>query len=190
MDVALADLWLPIVVSAAVVFIASFIAWTISPHHKGEWIAVPDEAAFMGSVRDRIPAGQYMFPHCDPKNMKDPEVKKKYMAGPHGVLTVWPAAPNMIRNMVLTFAYFLVVGLFVGYVTSHAVSRGGEYLAVFRVAGTAAIMVYALGGIPHAIWFGRSARSVVSDMVDGVVYGLLTAGCFGAMWPDAPAMPV
>ncbi len=32
----LLDLWLPIVVSAVIVFVASFLAWMVLPHHKGD----------------------------------------------------------------------------------------------------------------------------------------------------------
>ena len=107
MDVALADLWLPILVSAAVVFVASFIAWTISPHHKGEWKPLPDEAAFLASVRDRIPAGQYMFPHCDPSQRKDPQAMERMKAGPHGVMIVWGRSPEQMGGKLLaTFIYY------------------------------------------------------------------------------------
>ncbi len=33
----------------------------------------------------------------------------------------------------------------------------------------------------------KSLRSLVADVIDGVVYGLLTAGIFGWMWPAGAA---
>jgi hypothetical protein len=66
-------------------------------------------------------------------------------------------------------------------------------MQVFRVTGTVAILSYCLGGIPGTIWFGHSWRSQIMYIIDGVVYGLITAGFFGWLWPVAeaamPAMP-
>jgi hypothetical protein len=185
MDPSLFELWLPIVLSSVAVFFASYIAWTISPHHKGDVKPVSDEAGLLNAVRN-IPPGKYMFPWCDPKARNDPEAKKRFEVGPHGTLLVWPGPPNMARNLVVTFIFYLVVGVFVAYVGSAALDRGAPYLSVFRITGTAAVMAYCLGLIPHAIWFGRPARSVAMDILDGIVYGLLTAGFFGWLWPDAP----
>ena len=41
-----------------------------------------------------------------------------------------------------------------------------------------AVMAYCLGMIPNAIWFGRTPRSVVMDVIDGVAYGLITGAIF------------
>ena len=186
----LVDLWLPIVLSAVTVFVASALAWTVSPHHKADYKGLSDEASFLDAVRAGIGAGQYMFPWCDMKDMKDPDRKAKWEKGPHGVLIVWPGKPNMGKNMTFTVIFFLVASALVAYIASVALAGNPSptYLEVFRISGTAAIMAYCLGLIPNAIWFGRSARSVVLDIVDGVVYGLLTAGFFGWLWPAAEVL--
>ncbi len=41
----LAPLWLPILVSAAVVFVAAGLAWMALPHHKKDIKTLPDEKA-------------------------------------------------------------------------------------------------------------------------------------------------
>jgi FtsH-binding integral membrane protein len=188
MDVSVAELWLPIVLSAVGVFIVSFIAHMLVGHHNSDFTKLPNEDGFLETVRSgSIAAGQYMFPFCDMKDMKDPEKKKRYAAGPHGVITVWPGVPNMGKNLVLTFIYYLVVGLFVAYLGSVVLHAGEEYMRVFRVAGTAAVMAYCLGSIPGTIWFGQSWRCQVLYLIDGVVYGLVTAGVFGWLWPAAEA---
>ncbi|MHC4099923.1 MAG: hypothetical protein ACYS15_10120 [Planctomycetota bacterium] len=188
MDVSVVDLWLPILLSAVGVFIAAFLAHMVVPHHKGDWGKVPDEDGFLEAVRSRsIAAGQYMFPFCDMSDMKDEEKKKRYAAGPHGVMVVWPGMPNMGKNLVLTFIFYLVVGFCVAYVGTLAF-RGHpslDYMQVFRVTGTVAILSYCLGGIPGTIWFGHSWRSQIMYIIDGVVYALITAGFFGWLWPVA-----
>jgi hypothetical protein len=183
------SLLLPIVLSAFGVFFASFIAWTISPHHKPDFKKLDDEAKVLDAVRAGAPGpGQYMFPYCDdPSKMKDPEFKKHYEAGPQGWLTVWPGPPNMGRNMALSFLFNLVASLFVGYLGMLALDAGATFREVFRVTATAGTAVYCLGFIPAAIWFGKPGRALAMDVIDGLVYAVVTAVIFGLMWPEAAA---
>ena len=183
----LLGLWLPTVLSSVVVFIASFIAWTISPHHKPDWKRISNEDDFLEKVRSAtIAPGQYIFPCCeDWSELKDPDKKARYEAGPHGILNLWPAAPNMPRNMFLTYLFFLVTGVFVGYITSLALDPGAAFVDVFQVAGTAGILAYCFAFMPNAIWFGKPLRAVVMDILDGLAYGLLTGIVFGWFWPSS-----
>ena len=48
---ALMELWLPIVVSAVIVFFASFLAWMVLPHHNGDWKGLPNEDALNNTIR-------------------------------------------------------------------------------------------------------------------------------------------
>jgi len=80
-----------------------------------------------------------------------------------------------------------VVGVFVAYMGDLTLGEDPEYLKVFQVTGCAAVMAYCLGFIPGAIWFGKTMRSTMMDLIDGVVFGLLTAGTFGWLWPSAAA---
>jgi hypothetical protein len=181
----LLDLWLPIALSAVAVFFASFLAWAVLPHHKPDFHTFKEPDAVKDTVKSLgIPPGQYMFP-CfgdDPVKMKDPAFKKAWMAGPHGVLHIWASPPNMGRNLSLTFLFFLVASIFVAYLSHLALGPADGFRRVFRVTGTAAVMAYAMAFIPNAIWFGRTLRSVVMDIVDGVAYGLLTGIIFGLLW--------
>jgi hypothetical protein len=194
MEVGLVDLWLPIVISAVAVFILSFIANVVLPHHKGDWKKLPNEEAFLETVRSGdVPAGQYMFPYCDMKDYKDPDKKARYDKGPLGILVKWPGPPSMGTNLVLTFIFYLVVGIFVAYLAGIVLPVGTAYITVFRVTAVAAIMAYCLGGIPGVIWFGYSWRSTWMYIFDGIVYALVTAGFFAWLWPEieviVPAMP-
>ena len=183
----LLDLWLPIVVSAVIVFVASFLAWMVLPHHKADWKGLPDEDTFNNMLRStNINPGQYMFPYCSSsKDMKSEAFKERWKAGPRGTLCVWSGTGSMGLNLFWVFVFYLVVGIFVGYLTTLACEPGAAYMAVFRVAGTVAIMAYTLATIPNAIWFRTPLRSIVMNLVDGIAYGLLTAGTFAALWPEA-----
>lgn len=184
--VALSALWLPIVVSAVFVFFASFVIWTISPLHKSDMKGVPDEGAFLEAVRKQsLAPGMYMFPFCkDMKEMGQPEMIKKFEQGPVGRMIIRSSGkPSLGRPMVFSFIYNLIVALFVAYLAGRTLASGTPYLAVFRVVGTATILAYAGGIFYSAIWFGRPWSVVWKEVFDGVVYGLLTAGVFGWLWP-------
>ena len=94
-----------------------------------------------------------------------------------------PAAVAMPKFLGMWFAYCLLVGFFIAYLTGRTVIPGAPYLAVFRVAGTAAFLAYGLGPLVNGIWKGQPWSMVIKEVMDGLVYGLLTAGTFGLLWP-------
>jgi hypothetical protein len=108
----------------------------------------------------------------------------KYTQGPVGILTIFPTGPvNMPKFLVLWFGYCLVISFFVAYLTFHTIPPGADYVAVFRVAGTAAFLGYGLGHLSNGIWKGQTWSVTLKEVFDGLVYGLLTAGTFGWLWP-------
>jgi len=183
---ALIELWLPIVISAVAVFLAAFVLHVISKHHKGDYAKVPNEDAFLDAIRGGgARAGFYIFPFCEnPAELKDPEKKARYDRGPHGFMSLSAGPWNIGTNMIKSVIFYLVVGVFVAYITSEARPWGAEYLSVFQMAGTAAILAYCFGFVHLDIWFKRPMRNTVMDVIDGIVYGLLTAGIFGWLWPS------
>ena len=42
---------------------------------------------------------------------------------------------------------------------------------------------YAFALWPLSIWYGRSWSATIRGTIDGLVYGLLTGGTFGWLWP-------
>jgi len=103
--VALGTLWLPILVSAVLVYIASSIVWMLLPHHKSDWAQLPGEAGVLEAMRRAgVGRGQYRFPFCDPRD-KSPETKKKMEEGPMGTMIVWPPGPmGMAKQLGTWFA--------------------------------------------------------------------------------------
>ncbi len=187
-SVGLVDLWLPILVSAVILFVASFLAHVVLPFHKKDFKGVPNEDAFLEHVRTSdIKPGAYFFPYCTSckELSENPDLKKKFEAGPHGIMYRWAGMGSMGANLVLTFLFYILVGIFVGYITSLACAAGTDYVTVFRVAGATAVSAFVLGKLPHDVWFRRPLRNVLVDVIDGVVYALLMAGTFGWLWPDA-----
>ncbi|MFM9995239.1 MAG: hypothetical protein ACKVU4_05500 [Phycisphaerales bacterium] len=194
----LAHLWLPILLSAAAVWVAGAIVWMALPHHKGDFARLPDEDGFRAFVRtSAIPAGSYGFPdfgsHADANS---PEGKKKFAEGPVGTIIVWGKI-SMGRNMLITFLVHLVVSALIGYVGWAALPHGPPTLGpgggvagstfahVFQVLGTVGVLAYSFAFIPNGVWFGQRSRAIVMCILDGVVYGLITGAVFAAMWPTA-----
>jgi hypothetical protein len=184
--VGLGALWLPILVSAVVVFIASSLVWMVLPHHDSDWAGLPEETSILEAIRKAgVKTGQYRFPYAEGrKAMQSEEMKKRLAEGPAGFVVLWEKWDvSMGKMMGGWFLYLIGVSVFVAYLTGHVLAPGAPYLAVFRVAGTAAILAYAGALIPNSIWWGRSWSMTFKEVVDGVVYGLLTAGVFGWLWP-------
>ena len=185
METPLSWLWLPIILSGVALFFASWAAWMLLPHHKGEWKSLPDEQGVMESLRKfNIPPGQYNFPHaCDHAAMKGEDYKRRVAAGPVGFMTVFDKMPNMGMNMLCTVLFFTIANFVIGYLAGSVIPPGQSFLQVFRFVGTAGILTYGTANILNGIWFGRK---MASDIVDGIAYGLITGLIFAALWPAAP----
>ena len=190
------NLWLPILLSGVVVFFASFVTWALLPFHNKEYKALPGEEQFVDAIkRHNVPAGDYMFPFaaCNSEKMKDPAFREQLKSMPMGHLRVWHGQPNMGKNMALTVLVFMVIGVFVAYLTSQTLTPGADKMRVFQIATTAAFMAHAFGGMCNAIWFGKSLRGFTLDFIDAVVYALITGAIFTWLWPSAaavvPSMP-
>ncbi len=183
-------LWLPILLSAVIVFVVSSIIHMAMPWHKNEYPQVPDENRFMEAVRPlAIPPGDYMVPRCnDMKEMKTPAFADKLAKGPVMIMTVLPnGMMSMTRSLTLWFVYLVVTGLFAGYVASRALPPGADYLRVFQLVGASAFMAYAFGLWQMNIWYHRSMSTTVKSTFDSLIYALLTAGTFGWLWPHLAA---
>ena len=63
--VTLDALWLPILVSTVLVFVASSLVWMVLPHHRSDVKGLADEAAVMEALgHQALAPGLYNFPHA------------------------------------------------------------------------------------------------------------------------------
>ena len=179
------SLLIPIVVSAVFVFIASSIIHMATPWHNSDLDKLPNEDAVMSALRPfGLRVGNYGMPKPDSrKDMQSPEFQAKFKAGPVAFITVRPSDFSMGSTLVQWFIYSLVVSLFAGYIAGVAFGPGTEYLRVFQVAGTVAFCGYGLAQAHESIWWGRKWSWTLRNMIDSLLYGLLTGGTFGWLWP-------
>ena len=184
--VSLISLAIPILVSAVIVFLASSIIHMVLPFHRNDLRKVPKEDDVMDVLRRfNIPPGDYAVPHAgSPEGMKKPEFIEKMKKGPIVLMTIAEGGPpSMGTSLLLWFAYSVLVSLFAAYIASRAVAPGAHYLTVFRMVGCTAFMGYSLALLQNSIWYQRNWGTTLKSTFDGLVYGLLTAGAFGWLWP-------
>ena len=182
----LVALWLPILVAAVLVFLASWLIHMLLPYHRTDYGKVPSEDAVMDVMRPfGIAPGDYMVPNpYSPAGARTPEFIAKMKKGPVIVMTVMqPGDVGMGGRLASWFLFCVIVGLFSGYLTSRALPAGAPYLEVFRFAGTVAFVGYAVALWENTIWYSRAWMTTLKSTIDGLVYALLTGGVFGWLWP-------
>jgi len=184
--VPLLQLWIPILLSAVCVFIASSLVHMVLKWHASDYNALANEDEVRAAIRKGSPApGQYVLPHCaDMKDMGKPEMIAKYEEGPLGFLVINPnGVPAMGAALGKWFAFTVLVAFMAAYLASRTLAPGTHYLQVFRVVGAVSFLAYGFGSIPNAIWMGKPWSSALKDLADALIYALLSAGVFGWLWP-------
>jgi hypothetical protein len=181
----LAPLWLPILLSAAAVWIVSTLFGMPFLHHKNDWIGLAGEDAFMDSLRKLgIQPGNYLFPDFRTRQaMESEKVSKALEQGPVGHLSLWPPPLSMGGKLAGTFVVYLVVSTLIAYLASVTLPRPAAFAKVFQVVGTAGILAYSFSFIPSALWFGAYKRTIAAGIFDGIVCGLITGAIFAWRWP-------
>ncbi len=182
----LPQLWLPILVAAVLVFVATAVIHMVLPIHKGDYRKLPDEDGTLDALRRfGVGPGQYMFP-C-PTSMADmatPAMAAKYARGPVGTLIVRPAGPmRMGPALAQWFTFCLVASACAAYLTGLARAPGSA--DVFRVAAAAATPAYVFASVSDSIWKGVSWTTTAKFVFDGLVCAVVTGAAFAWLWPAA-----
>ena len=88
--VSVTQLWLPILVAAVLVFVASSVIHMVLGYHKGDYKKVPREDDAMAAMRQfNLAPGDYSMPRpSSMADLKTPEYQKKWAAGPVMFFTV------------------------------------------------------------------------------------------------------
>ena len=182
------SLWVPVIVSAVVVFVASSILHMAIKYHQADYKPLPNEDAVREAIaRGNLAPGVYVTPHCpDMKQMKEPAIMAKFEKGPVAMLTVMPkGAPVMQKHLALWFGFSLFVSFVAAYVARHTLHPGDDGMLVMRITGTVAFAAYALSHLSDSIWKGQPWANTCRAALDGVIYALLTGLTFRLLWPAA-----
>jgi len=179
-------LWLPILLSSILVFFVSSIIHMASPWHKTDYPKLSNEDQVMDALRPlAMSPGDYMVPRpSSMAEMKTTEFRAKVERGPRVLMTVMPPSTmSMTRELVMWFAYLIVVGIFKAYLTSHALMPASPFLEVVRFASTISFLAYAAALWQLSIWYRRSWGITIKATVDSLIYAVLTGVTFAYFWP-------
>lgn len=184
----LLPLWLPILLSAAAVWVVSIIASMALPHHKGDFVRLadpPGEDGFMDYLRrSGIKPGNYIFPDFRGREaMKSEKIQKALNEGPVGHLHVWTTPLTMGDKMVGSFIVYLVASTLIAYLTRVAIPGAAPFASVFQFGAGAGILAYCFSFVPSAIWWGSYKRTIAANVIDGILYAAITGAILAWRWP-------
>jgi hypothetical protein len=179
------QLLLPALYSAIAVFIASSLIHMALKYHNSDIHKLANEDELRAAIRKgNATPGMYMIPYCTHEGKPDPAMTQKFVEGPVGLLTLRPAGAIQMGGFLgKWFLYCFVVALLAGYVAHFSLPVPATYPHVFRLVGTVAWLAFAWAGPADSIWMGKPWSSTFKHMFDGLIYALLTAGCFAWQWP-------
>jgi len=182
------SLWIPVVVSAVVVFLASSLVHMLLKYHQADYKALPHEEAVREALRkaDAAP-GLYFTPYCPGmKGMEEPAMKEKFEKGPVAIITLYPkGAPALPKHLLLWFGFSLFVSFVAAYVARHTLQPGADGLLVMRITGSVAFAAYGVSHLSDSIWKGQPWSNTARALLDAVIYALLTGLTFRLLWPAA-----
>ena len=176
---------LPVVVSAAAVWLWAMLSWAGLALHQRDTIPLADEDSLMAALRGlHIGPGVYLFPRLAPGDLVDPAKAAKWREGPVGLLTVF--APVRVRAaLAATLAWNLASSALIGLVAAWTLPRGADPGRVMAVASVVGLLTYSCAGFSNLVWFQARPSAKLMHVVDGFVQGLATGAVFAAMWPGA-----
>jgi hypothetical protein len=182
------SLWIPVVVSAVVVFVISAILHMALKYHRADYKALPNEDAVREALgKGTLPPGIYQLPYCaSSQEMQDPAKKAKYEAGPVGIVTViGNGTPAMGKYLGQWFVFCGVVSFVAAYVARHTLHPGSDGLLVMQITGTVAFSAYGFTNVLDSIWKGQPWSNTARSLFDGVIYAVATGAIFCTLWPKA-----
>lgn len=186
MTISLMHLWIPIVGSAVLTWIASGVIHMIIKYHNSDFQKLANEDEVAAAVGQGSPKlGLHHFPHCsDMSEMANEAMQEKFKRGPVGMLIIFPnGMPNMGKYLGQQFAYFLLGSALIAYCASFALPPGADFRTVFRVFTAIGFAAYGWATIPYSIWFGFQWSMTVKYLVDALIYAIVTAVTFAWLWP-------
>lgn len=182
----LAQLWLPILVSAVLVFIASSLIHMVFKWHNADYRKLANEDEVAAAIRKgNATPGQYTLPHClGMKEMQDPAMQQKYKDGPVALIALRrPGVPNMGPMLGQWFALNLAVAGAAACVAAQSLGAGAPPMEVAKLVGTVTFLAYAAGSVSDGIWMGRPWGAVAKDLLDAAIFAVVGGAASGWLWP-------
>jgi hypothetical protein len=147
------SLWLPILLAGVAVFIASSVVHMLLPHHRKDFKILPDEDGVMDALRRFDLPAGDYLTPCSHAGMDAMKDPAFQAKAEAGPLLVMTVLPK-------------------GAFTE---GMGKTMAAWFGFC--------VLGQWPRSIWYKASWATTLKSTADSFLYGLMTAGVFGWLWP-------
>ncbi len=184
---ALISLWLPILLSAVVVFVISSLIHMVIKWHAPDYRGFANEDAVRTAIGAGTPApGHYVVPYCaDMKQMGSEAMLKKYREGPVGHIILAPTgAPNMGKHLGLWFLWSVVVAAVAAFLATRLLGLDHNHArAAAKLVGAVTFIAYGYGTMQESIWMARSWSSSVKYLLDAALYGVGSGFVFLWLWP-------
>lgn len=185
---AILPLWLPILLSAVVVFVISSLVHMVFKWHASDYNGFPNEDAVREALRasNPVPGKKHVVPYCaDMKEMASDAMKKKYAEGPNAVVVFGPTGqPNMGKHLGLWFVWSLVIATVAGFLAARLVGpHAGPALGAAKRVGAITFIAHGFGTVQESIWMYRSWKSSATYFLDAALYALGSAAVFYWLWP-------
>lgn len=186
---ALLSLWMPILLSAVVVFFISSLVHMVFKWHASDYRGLAKEDGVREAIRAAAPTpGLYVLPYCaDMKEMAGEAMQRKYQEGPTGFLTIVPSGPPaMGKPLGLWFVLISVVATLGALLASQVFGLNPDRArAAGMLVGTVTFLAYGVGSISESIWMGRSWATTGRFLLDSALYGIGSGLVFYWLWPAA-----
>ena len=179
-------LWLPILVTAVAVFVASSLIHMVFKWHNLDYKKLTNEDAVLAAIRAGSPEpGQYVLPHCaDMKDLQTEELQKKFREGPVGFMTLKrPGPPTIGGALGKWFVFNLAVAGIVGVIALRMYGLQADPRRAAHLVGVLSLLTYSGGSVQQGIWMGKPWGSVAKDLLDGAIYATVSALSFWWLWP-------
>ena len=183
---ALLALWLPILLSAVVVFVISSLIHVVFKWHASDYNGLANEDAVRAAIRAGNPApGRYVVPYCsEMKEMGSEAMRKKYQEGPVGHFTLGPTgAPAIGKNLGQWFLWSLVVAVVAAFLASQVISMNHDKArAAAKLVGAVTFIADGFGTVTESIWMMRPWSSSAKHLLDAALYALGSGLIFFWLW--------
>jgi hypothetical protein len=182
----LPQLWLPILVTAVSVFVASSLIHMVFKWHNSDYQKFANEDDVAAAIRAGSPGpGQFALPHCaDMKDLQKEEMQKKFRAGPVALVTLRkPGPPTMGGALIKWFIMNVVVAAVAACLALQSFGVSADSHRAGHLVGMLSFLTYAGGSLQAGIWWGKPWGSVAKDVLDALIYGTVSALVFMFLWP-------
>lgn len=183
----LLSLWLPILLSAVIVFIISSVLHMVIKWHASDYNGFANEEAVRTAIRAGNPApGRYVVPFCkDMKAMGSEAMLQKYREGPVGHFTLGPAGvPALGKFLGQWFAWALVVSTVAAYLAARVYGLDHSHAhSAAKLVGAVTFIAHGFGTVTESIWSMRPWSTSVKYLIDSALYGLGAGAVFLWLWP-------